>query len=91
MESGLQKIIVFINDNILWGIPMIILILGVGIYLTVRNRFTQITKFPYALKNTIGKTLSGIGKKNKKKSDGISQFEAFSTAIAGTVGTGTTP
>lgn len=88
MESGLQKIIVFINDNILWGIPMIILILGVGIYLTVRNRFTQITKFPYALKNTIGKTLSGIGKKNKKKSDGISQFEAFSTAIAGTVGTG---
>ncbi len=88
MESGLQKIIVFINDNILWGIPMIILILGVGIYLTVRNRFTQITKFPYALKNTIGKTLSGIGKKNKKNSDGISQFEAFSTAIAGTVGTG---
>ncbi len=84
----MQKIIVFINDNILWGIPMIILILGVGIYLTVRNRFTQITKFPYALKNTIGKTLSGIGKKNKKNSDGISQFEAFSTAIAGTVGTG---
>ncbi len=84
----MQKVVQFINDNILWGIPMIILILGVGIYLTVRNRFTQIKKFPYAVKNTIGKTLTGIGKKNKKKGDGISQFEAFSTAIAGTVGTG---
>lgn len=84
----MQKVIQFINDNILWGVPMIILILGVGIYLTVRNRFTQVTKFPYAVKNTIGKTLSGIGKKKGKKGEGISQFEAFSTAIAGTVGTG---
>lgn len=84
----MQKIIQFINDNILWGVPMIILILGVGIYLTARNKFTQVTKFPYAVKMTIGKTLTGIGKKNKKSGDGISQFEAFSTAIAGTVGTG---
>ena len=82
----MQKVIQFINDNILWGVPMIILILGVGIYLTVRNRFTQVTKFPYAVKMTMGKTLKGIGKGKGKKGDGISQFEAFSTAIAGTVG-----
>ena len=84
----MQKVIVFINDNILWGVPMIILILGVGIYLTVRNKFTQVTKFPYACKMTIGRTLKGIGTKSGKKGGGISQFEAFSTAIAGTVGTG---
>ena len=87
-RKALQKVIQFINDNILWGVPMIILILGVGIYLTVRNRFTQVTKFPYAVKMTMGKTLKGIGKGKGKKGDGISQFEAFSTAIAGTVGTG---
>ena len=87
-RKALQKVIQFINDNILWGVPMIILILGVGIYLTVRNRFTQVTKFPYAVKMTMGKTLKGIGKGKGEKGDGISQFEAFSTAIAGTVGTG---
>lgn len=82
----LSKIIGFINDNILWGIPMVVLILGVGIYLTVRNRFLQVTKFPYAVKNTIG----ALGKKQALKGKGksLSQFEAFSTAIAGTVGTG---
>jgi len=85
----LEKIINFINDNILWGVPMVVLILGVGIYLTVRNKFMQITKFPYAVKMTIGETLKGIGSKKKDKSAGVvSQFEAFSTAIAGTVGTG---
>lgn len=84
----MQKVIRFINDNILWGAPMIVLILGVGIYLTIRNRFMQVTKFPYAVKMTIGKTIKDIGKKNGKKGAGISQFEAFSTAIAGTVGTG---
>ncbi|MDE7215992.1 MAG: amino acid carrier protein, partial [Clostridia bacterium] len=83
----LEKVIKFINDNILWGIPMVILILGVGIYLTVRNRFTQITKFSYALKMTLGSTFKGV-KDKKEKGKGVSQFEAFSTAIAGTVGTG---
>ncbi|MDE5548636.1 MAG: alanine:cation symporter family protein, partial [Clostridia bacterium] len=86
MET-LEKIIVFINDNILWGVPMIVLILGVGIYLTVRNKFTQVTKFPYAVKMTIGSTFKK-NKDGKSKSNGVSQFEAFSTAIAGTVGTG---
>lgn len=86
MET-LEKIIVFINDNILWGIPMIILILGVGIYLTVRNKFTQVTKFPYAVKMTIGSAFKK-DKSGKEKGGGVSQFEAFSTAIAGTVGTG---
>ena len=86
MET-LDKIIVFINDNILWGIPMIILILGVGIYLTVRNKFTQVTKFPYAVKMTIGSAFKK-DKSGKENGKGISQFEAFSTAIAGTVGTG---
>ena len=65
---------------------MVVLILGVGIYLTVRNRFMQVTKFPYAVKNTIG----ALGQKQALKGNGksLSQFEAFSTAIAGTVGTG---
>lgn len=83
----LSNIITWINSNILWGIPMVILILGVGIYLTVRNKFMQVRKFPYACKMTIGNTLKSGGK-GKAKGKGLSQFEAFSTAIAGTVGTG---
>lgn len=48
----------FIN-NIVWGVPMIILILGVGIYYTIKLGFPQITKLKYIYKGT-------IGKKNKK-------------------------
>ena len=86
----ITKIITFINDNILWGIPLIIAILGTGILLTIRMRFLQVRKFKESLSTTIVPTVKSIGKKKVKK-DGektISQFEAFSAAISGTVGTG---
>ncbi|MBR3738635.1 MAG: sodium:alanine symporter family protein, partial [Eubacterium sp.] len=82
-----------INDTIngiVWGWPVIILILGTGILLTVRTKALQITHFRESLGTTIVPTIKGFGK--KKSEDGrlqsVSQFEAFSTAISGTVGTG---
>ena len=88
----LTNIVTFINDNILWGIPMVLIILGVGIFMTIRTRALQVRKFDDSLKSTIVPTVRDIfkGKKRKKKSGekSVSQFEAFSAAISGTVGTG---
>ncbi len=78
----------FIND-IVWGWPMIILILGTGILLTVRTKALQVRKFKTSIDQTLVPTFKGIGKKkDKKKENSISPFEAFATAISGTVGTG---
>lgn len=88
MEAVL-KVITFINDNILWGIPLIVALLGTGIIITVRSRAVQVRKFGDSLNSTIVPTVKSIGKK-REKGDGktISPFEAFSAAISGTVGTG---
>lgn len=77
-------------NSCVWGWPTIILILGTGLLLTIRTRFLQVRKFGESLNTTIVPTIKSLGK--KKQEDGrvrsISQFEAFSTAISGTVGTG---
>ncbi len=92
--DALHKIIVFINDNVLWGIPMIVIILGVGIFLTVRTRALQVRKFGYSLNTTIIPTVKSIFKRRPNVGEGksdektVSAFEAFSAAISGTVGTG---
>ena len=79
----------FIN-NIVWGWPVIILILGTGLLLSIRTRFLQVRKFGNSWASTIIPTVKSIGKKQEKKpgEKTVSQFEAFSAAISGTVGTG---
>lgn len=79
----------WINSNILWGIPVIALILGVGILLTIRSKALQVRKFGTAMKGTIGKTVKQMKKGEKKNSKNtLSPFAAFCTAVSGTVGTG---
>lgn len=68
-----------------WGPIMLALLVGTGIYLTVRTGWVQITKFGYIMKNTIGGLFS---KKSNRDGKNLSQFEAVATAMAGTVGTG---
>ncbi len=71
-------------NNFIWGVPAMICIFGVGLYLSLRTRFLQIRKFPYAMKVTIGRAL-----KKKEASDGsMTPFQAVCTALAATVGTG---
>lgn len=67
----------------LWGAPMIVLILGVGLYLSVRTGFAQITLFPQALRAFFGKLTD-----RKHVGDGVTPFQALCTALAATVGTG---
>ena len=80
----------WVDGNILWGIPMIILILVSGIFLSVRSKFFQIRKFGACMKHTVGGTVKQMKSKEKKDKDpnAITPFEAFSTAVSGTVGTG---
>ncbi|MBR6044276.1 MAG: sodium:alanine symporter family protein [Ruminococcus sp.] len=77
-------------NSVVWGWPMIILILMTGLLLSVRTRFLQVRRFKESLGTTILPTVKGLGKKQKKKTaeGSVSQFEAFSAAISGTVGTG---
>lgn len=68
-----------------WGPVMLVLLVGTGIYLTVLTRGIQVRRFGYILKNTIG-TL--FAKRDKEHGSNLSPFEAVTTALAGTVGTG---
>ena len=83
-----------VNDavnSVVWGWPMIILILGTGIYLTVRTKVLQVRKFGTSWGETIIPVAKSLGKKQANlsgKERTISPFEAFATAISGTVGTG---
>lgn len=75
----------WINGNIAWGPVMLILIVGTGIYLSARCGFLQFRRFGYMWKNTIG----ALGKRVEVKDKGaVSPFQAMTTALAATVGTG---
>lgn len=75
-------------NGVVWGIPMLVLIIGTGIYMSVRTGFFQISKFKAWADNTflaIFKKKS-VTKTSEKKA--ITQFQALSTALAATIGTG---
>jgi AGCS family alanine or glycine:cation symporter len=71
-------------NSIAWGPWMLILLVGTGIFLTTRVGFLQLRKFGYAMKNTIGKIFT----KQTAGEGEITPFQAMSTALAATVGTG---
>ncbi len=71
-------------NNFIWGVPAMICIVGVGLFLSFRTKFIQIRKFPYAMKVTFGRMF-----KKREASDGaLTPFQAVCTALAATVGTG---
>ena len=71
-------------NGIAWGPWMLILLVGTGIYLTARGGFIQFAKFGYAMKNTLGKVFT-----KQSAGDGeVTPFQAVTTALAATVGTG---
>ncbi|MBP3650732.1 MAG: sodium:alanine symporter family protein [Clostridia bacterium] len=72
-----------LNDFI-WGIPAMVCILGVGLYLAIRTGFLPLRKFGYAMKNTFGRMF----KKEKAAKGALTPFQAVCTALSATVGTG---
>ena len=79
----IDEIVSYLN-NIAWGPWMLVLLVGTGIYLSIRVGFLQFRKFGYAMKNTIGR----IFQKSEAGAGEITPFQAVSTALAATVGTG---
>ncbi|MGE5704878.1 MAG: alanine/glycine:cation symporter family protein [Clostridia bacterium] len=75
------EIIGSISDFV-WGPPLLVLLVGTGIYLSIRLKFLQFSQLPYALK-------LAFSKHQDKSSDGdISHFQSLMTALAATIGTG---
>jgi len=69
-------------SGFIWGPPLLVLLVGTGIFLTVRLGFIQVRLLPYSLKQV-------FSRKHDKKADGdITQFQALMTAMAATVGVG---
>ena len=82
MEDQILKILTEIRDQI-WGIPLIVLLVGTGIFLTYRLKGLQIRGLFYSL------YLAFIKRKEDDQEKGdISHFQALMTALAATVGTG---
>ena len=77
------KNILNLMNNLVWGPPLLILLVGTGIYFTVKLGFLQITKLPLAFKYLFSKD------EDQVKGDGdISSFAALCTALSATIGTG---
>jgi len=72
-------------NSFAWGPVMLVLLLGTGIFLTIRTHWIQIGKFGFIMRNTLG---SLFKKRSKGSGQNLSPFQAVSTALAGTVGTG---
>ena len=83
--NALNNALSFAYDNIL-SVAMMALLILAGLFLSVRTKFFQFRRFGYVLKNTIGKLFN----KNLHRQDqgSVSPFQAVTTALAGTIGTG---
>ena len=81
--DSLSEIVTRIDDFV-WGPVMLILLVGTGIFLTVRTRFLTWRNLGYALKSTLSKEART---KNRGQGD-VSPFSALTTALAATIGTG---
>lgn len=75
----ITQILKQIND-IVWGLPLICLLLGTGIYFTFKLKFIQLRKLKIAFKC--------IFKKEDEQDGDVSSFQALCTALSSTIGTG---
>ncbi|MEW6308870.1 MAG: sodium:alanine symporter family protein [Bacillota bacterium] len=71
------------------GVPLIVMILAAGVYLTWRTGFLQVRRFGFIARNTLGRLTEGYGRTARQTRRGdISPFQALTTALAATIGTG---
>lgn len=73
-----------IVNSFVWGPPMLLLIVGTGLYLSVRTGFFSLRKLGYVLKNTLLKMFD----KEQVGEGEVTAFQAVATALSATVGTG---
>ena len=69
-------------NRVVWGVPALVMILGVGAYLSIRTYFAQLWLFPLAVREFFQKLRS------PQNTQGVTPYQALCTALAATVGTG---
>ena len=76
--------------NFVWGVPMLVLLVGTGILMTLLTKFFQLSHIGHWMKNTIGGIFKdkSVTKHTEKHDHQISQFQSLCTALAATIGTG---
>ncbi len=79
----MSRLVNAINET-LWGEPMLILLIGCGIYLSIRLGFLQVRR----VKEWLFCTLSSMFKKREDTDTGITPYQALSSALASTIGSG---
>ena len=83
MIQTITQINKVINDFV-WGVPAMVCILGVGLWLSCRSGFIQLRRFGTAMKSTVGRMF----RKENAADGAVTPFQAVCTALAATVGTG---
>ena len=84
MSMSFGDIVKFLDEQVAWGPVILVLLVGVGLYFSIRTRFVQFRKLGYALKNTVGK----VFKKTRAEKGELTPWQSMTTALAATVGTG---
>ena len=82
--NGVEKVLNSI-DGIVWGPPLLILLVGTGIYFTFKLNFIQMFKLPLAIKYLF---LNDDDKSDNEAKGEVSSFAALCTALSATIGTG---
>ena len=76
-----------LNEDVIWGLPMVFLMVGTGLFLCIVTRGAVFTRFPVVLRYTVG-TLLRKADRFRPETGAITPFQAVCTALAATVGTG---
>ena len=76
--------IVFVLNDIIWSPALVVLLVGAGLYFSIRTRFVQVRRFGLMIRSLFARA----EKTPDGRQHGISSFEAFCVALSGRVGTG---
>ena len=91
--NGLRDLIATVNGKVndfVWGLPMLVLLVGTGILMRVLTKGFQLIYFKYWMDNTVGAIFKNkhVTAHTGKEDRSISQFQSLCTALAATIGTG---
>ena len=87
MFDQIMSVIAALNNNVLWGIPMVVLMIGTGVFLLIITKGAVFTRFNVVMRYTT-KTLFHRPSASELEEGAISPFQAVCTALAATLGTG---
>ena len=91
--NGLRDMVATVNGKVnafVWGLPMLVLLVGTGILMTALTKGFQLSHFRYWMANTVGAIFKNkhVTAHTGKEDRTISQFQSLCTALAATIGTG---